>query len=229
MKSSDNTLTMSQRFIKIVDRILVDQKDKREDLQTYSDVSRLLSSGKDRGLLSRIANGQAKPSQNHIRKLAECFNVDFNAFFRDVETVYFNSTYYNMEEASSRLQNEGADGVIDVAKEESERDWLEDSIEKFEEFFRNAEHHISQIPQEYRDGCSSWLREIESQVYKTQQRIAMELLLNVERVKIMQTRQLFKMSAKLNDLESQSLKHLEGYKVLKDKERQRSTGGSAVS
>ncbi len=227
--SSDNIPVMNQRFVKIVDRILQDNETNDNGPKTDSDISRLITDQKDRGVMSRIRNGHAEPSRNHIERLAELFNIDYNAFFRNVDVVYYGAATSGESSVSIEFDDLPLEEIDEGQNQLSPEDgWLEHRMLHLEEFFRNAEQHISQIPEEYSEGCNTWLKVIESEIQKTQGRMTKELL-DIEKVKRNHAQQLLDLSSKLNESQSKSLRYLEGYMSLKEKERKRELTGEGAN
>ena len=74
---------LSKRFLRIVEVILQKHRDDDDWPKTEGELSKMISDGKDRGILSRIKGGHNEPSQNHIHKLATLFNIDFIYTCRD--------------------------------------------------------------------------------------------------------------------------------------------------
>lgn len=89
MSSEYKPSLLSRRFLRIVDNIMAEHNQSQEKPMNDSDLSRLLSSSGDRGVIARIKSGRHEPSPKQILKLANEFNIDFNAFYRDVKHIYY--------------------------------------------------------------------------------------------------------------------------------------------
>lgn len=77
----------SIRFLRVVDQLITDHKAAGIKPRSYNAIALLL--GKDRNAIFRISSGDRKVSQTQMEKLAEEFNINHNAFYRDDCPVYY--------------------------------------------------------------------------------------------------------------------------------------------
>ncbi len=90
MSTSSELTPLAGRFIRIVE--IIKEKNKNGELidaKTRFDTNVSLLFCSDRTMMHKIRTGHSQPSHRHIQKLAALFGIDYNAFYREVEEVFY--------------------------------------------------------------------------------------------------------------------------------------------